>query len=379
LNEKTFQKKTSVVIYIPEWDWIIGVSAYNEDFMQGLEEIRLNILIVCSIAIICGSIVAYLFIIKISKPILELEQISQKAASGNLEVDTKSIENASGEVGSLAKSIGLMIQKLKIKIEELNSFNTSLEKLNHELNFLDKQKDEFISLTAHELKTPLTSIKGFTQLLQDRSILLDFNMSNHYLDLINKNTDRLYNLVLDIVDSSRLSLGKLKLNIAEIDTKKMFTDIKENMTLSITSKGLTAEFFIEENIPNINADYERTMQILRNLLSNSTKFTEKGSISLKIFKEGDFVKFEIKDTGQGIPKENFKSIFSRFYQVDSSMTRKVGGSGLGLSICKGLVEGMNGKIGFDSELGKGSTFYFTIPIIKSQQNLQLEINSKDSK
>ena len=136
------------------------------------------------------------------------------------------------------------------------------------------------------------------------------------------------------------------------------------MSYAITNKGLITDFNIESKLPMIQADYERVMQVLRNLLSNSIKFTESGLISLNVCREGDFVKFIVKDTGQGIPKENYEYIFSRFYQVDSSATRKVGGSGLGLSICKGLVENMGGKIWFESELGKGSTFYFTIPIKK---------------
>jgi len=116
------------------------------------------------------------------------------------------------------------------------------------------------------------------------------------------------------------------------------------------------------------ADFERTMQVLHNLISNSVKFTAQGRISLHVSRYGHLVRFEVSDTGQGIPKENFNSLFSRFYQVDSSMTRKVGGSGLGLSICKGLVEEMGGKIGFNSELGKGSIFGFILPIANTNSS-----------
>ncbi|HYD02977.1 MAG TPA: HAMP domain-containing sensor histidine kinase [Alphaproteobacteria bacterium] len=296
----------------------------------------------------------------IVRPILDLKETASKIAKG--ELDQHLVAKSRDEIGDLVDTFNDMSIKLKESYISLQEKEKKLEVANKQLQDLDKQKDEFISLTAHELKTPLTSIRGFTQLLQDEAVLSDAEQRNHYIDLINRNTDRLYNLVLDVVDSSRLSLGKLKLNISNVDPAKLFTDIKENMSIVISSKQLTPEFSIEPNLPLIRCDYERTMQVLRNLISNSTKFTQIGSISLKIYRAGDFIRFEVKDTGQGIPKENFNGIFSKFYQVDSSLTRKVGGSGLGLSICKGLIENMGGQIGFDSEVGKGSTFYFTLPV-----------------
>jgi len=251
--------------------------------------------------------------------------------------------------------------ELVTRDKQLTEINTKIEEANIKLQALDKQKDEFISLAAHELKTPLTSIRGFAQVLLEKNELGDPE-NKHYLELINKNTDRLYTLVVDIVDSSRINLGKIIFNIEEIDPHKIFDDIKDDMSMTISKKGLTPEFTIEDGLPKINADFERTMQVLHNLMSNSIKFTEQGIISLNVKKDGEFVKFEVKDTGAGIPDENKASLFSRFYQVDSQLTRKVGGSGLGLSICKGLVEGMGGKIGFESTAGKGSTFHFTLPI-----------------
>jgi signal transduction histidine kinase len=197
--------------------------------------------------------------------------------------------------------------------------------------------------------------------LLEKDVLGD-SENKHYLEMISKNTDRLYALVTDIVDSSRINLGKLKFNIDVYDVYKIFNDVKEDMSLTISKKGFISEFVIEDRLPNIKADFERTMQVLHNLISNSIKFTIKGMISLHVVREGEFIKFIVKDTGQGIPDENKSVLFSRFYQVDSELTRKVGGSGLGLSICKGLVQGMGGKIGFESESGKGSTFYFTLPI-----------------
>ena len=256
-------------------------------------------------------------------------------------------------------------KKVEERTSEIKQKDKQLEEANKELKALDMKKDEFISVAAHELKTPLTSIRGFSQLMQNEKVMEDKEKRKHYLDLINKNTDRLYNLVLDVVDISRISIGKIAINLSEIDVQVLFNEIKENMELIIREKGVLPEFSIERDLPKIEADYARTLQILRNLIINAVNYTEKGGIiSVTIHRNADFVQFEVKDTGYGIPEENKKYIFSRFYQVDSSLTRKVGGSGLGLSICQGLVELMKGTIWFESEEGKGTTFYFTLPIKK---------------
>jgi PAS domain S-box-containing protein len=270
-----------------------------------------------------------------------------------------------------ARVIGYMfimkdMTQIKTLINDLHETNDQLVKSNEKLHELDKLKDMFISISAHELKTPLTSIKGFTQLLQDEHVMNDETLRNHYLNLISKNSEALYNLVLDIVDSSRLSLGKLSVNLEQVSVGEVFSEIKDDMEMIIRKNpDVQPVFVMEDNLPDICVDRNRLMQVLRNIIINSTHFTQKGEISLRIYKTGEAVQFEIKDTGSGIPPEAQKNIFSRFYQVNSEMQKKVQGSGLGLSISKGLIDLMGGKIWFESEVGKGTTFYFTIPISKS--------------
>lgn len=282
--------------------------------------------------------------------------ISFNEMAGNLKESRKKLEDYSRNLE----------KKVKDRTRELEVKDKKLLMQNDELKRLDKEKDEFISIAAHELKTPLTSIKGFAQLMQNDKVMGDKGKRKHYLELINQNTVRLYNLILDLVDSSRLSLGKLSLDISEVDVNKISNDIKENMSMVIKEKGITPAFSIGEGLPKVSADPERLMQVIRNLMVNAIHFTSKGgTISLSILKKGDFVQFDIKDNGEGIPKEKQNHIFSRFYQADSSLTRKVKGSGLGLSICQGLVQLMGGKIWFKSVEGKGTSFYFTLPIYKA--------------
>jgi signal transduction histidine kinase len=335
-------------------------------------------------------LLAYFLSGYISKPLANLSNLAKNISKdiSDIKMDDELLKRQD-EIGSLSISFNEMLKQLHKEIESQKSTNNSLKKseaqlrkgedeltlrdkqlteanetlkkVNAQLQALDSQKDEFISLAAHELKTPLTSIRGFAQILLEKNLWGDDD-NKHYVELINKNTDELYTLVTDIVDSSRLGLGKLALNIEDVDVYNIFNDIKESMTVIIREKNLTPKFSIDNNLPKIRADTARTMQVLRNLISNSAKFTLEGYISLRVHLDKGFVCFEVKDTGQGIPKENMNMLFSKFYQVDSSLTRKTGGSGLGLSICKGLVERMGGKIWFESESGKGSTFYFTLPV-----------------
>lgn len=273
--------------------------------------------------------------------------------------------NLDNIVKKRTKELSNKVDMIASKDIELLDMNDKLINANNRLKILDAKKDEFISLAAHELKTPLTSIHGFAQLLKDEKIKKDKKMVNHYIDLIINNTDTLYHFVLDLVDSSRISIGKLRLVLKEIKINDIYHEIRQNTELIIKDKGLKPIYDIEKNLPNILADYDRILQVLRNLITNSVNYTNKGSIKLKIFKKDkNFIQFEVIDTGQGIPKENQNLIFSRFYQVDSSMTRKIGGSGLGLSICKGIIKAHKGIIDFKSEKNKGTTFYFTVQIYK---------------
>jgi len=233
---------------------------------------------------------------------------------------------------------------------------------NIKLKALDKQKDEFISVAAHELKTPLTSIKSFAQIMMEDAILRNKKKSKGYLELINQNTDKLYNLVIDLVDSSRMRLGKLKLNIQTFNPTTVLKDIKVNMTPIFKKNSVKYIQKIEKGI-TVKADSQRLGQVLRNLLINTCKFAPNSTVTLVVVKKKRVAQFSVSDTGSGIPPDKHSKIFGRFYQADQTRTRKVQGSGLGLSICKGLVTGMDGKIWFESVEGKGTTFYFTLPLI----------------
>ncbi|HDH91550.1 MAG TPA: HAMP domain-containing histidine kinase [Candidatus Aenigmarchaeota archaeon] len=157
-------------------------------------------------------------------------------------------------------------------------------------------------------------------------------------------------------------MGTLSFFFSEVDLNKLLEEIRENMKERIKEKNL--KFFVEGigKLPKIFTDGERVKQVLINLIDNAIKYTPKGEIRVKAVKRNGFIRFEVKDTGIGIPKTFHEKIFTPFFQIDSPLTRKAKGSGLGLSICKIIVEKLGGKIWFKSEEGKGTTFYFTLPL-----------------
>jgi len=352
----------------------------------------------------CAAIVLSLY--SVSRSVTDLKNDVEKVGAGDL--GAKSKLKRADEIGSLASAFNKMIDDLKKtrdaltekttkeieartileqKVKELTDTKTAIinmmedtEELNkklrmtqktlkanvEELKFEEVKKNEFMSTAAHELKTPLTSIHGFSQLLQKSEIAKDDEKRGKYLGIIESETIRLSKLVNDVLDISRIDLNTIKLENEEIDIGKMTEEIKTEMDVQTAQKGLISEYIVEKNMPKLYSDRERVQQVLMNLINNSVKYTPKGKITVKVSKENDFVHFMVKDTGVGIAKENQSKIFSRFYQVDSSYTRSGGGVGLGLSLCKELINLMGGKIWFVSEYGKGSEFHFTLPIGSSK-------------
>ena len=242
--------------------------------------------------------------------------------------------------------------------KELYATREQLQEKVEKMEIMDKKKDELLSITAHELKTPITSIKGFTDLLKNDKIMNDEKKRKKYFDIIIDETTRIANLVSDILDLSRLDLGTFKFEYEQTNVKEVIEELRKMTEVMIRQKGLNIKYSVED--VDMVTDASRLVQVLANLVNNAIKYTEQGSITVEAFKEGEFVHFRVKDTGKGIAKKDLPNVFDRFYQADSSYTRKVGGTGLGLSISKGIVEHLGGEIWVHSKFGKGTVFEFTV-------------------
>ncbi|MEM5794202.1 MAG: ATP-binding protein [Candidatus Aenigmatarchaeota archaeon] len=302
---------------------------------------------------------------EMSKKLLEFKrkiESHQKELEKTVRERTKELNEKVKELTETKIALMNMMEDLNETNKKLLEAQKKLKKSYMELKKLDVEKDRFISIAAHELKTPMTAISGFAQLLKDEEIIKDKEKRLRYLKIIEDEIKRLSALITDVLDLSRIDLGTIKVFVEEVNINEILNDVKNEMIELAKEKSLYLNVEVEKGISNVLTDREKLKRILLNLVSNSIKYTEKGGITIKAEKEGDEIKFSVSDTGIGIPKEHFNKIFTRFFQVSSPYTRKAKGSGLGLSICKELVELLGGRIWFDSEVGKGTTFYFTLPL-----------------
>jgi len=230
----------------------------------------------------------------------------------------------------------------------------------------DRLKSAFLANMSHEVRTPLNSIIGFSELLVDP--YFENEQKDEFIQLIISNGNSLLAIISDIMDISKLESGEITIRKSQINARKFMSDVKEQFAIQTNDKKLEFKIIYPENTDEIVviADTERLRQIFNNLMSNAIKFTMLGSIEIGYQPKDTMVEFFVRDTGIGIPKEYHNTIFERFRQVEAGNSRKYGGNGLGLAILKNLVELMGGKIWLESESGKGSAFYFTLPIYKSE-------------
>jgi len=232
--------------------------------------------------------------------------------------------------------------------------NKALEKIQE----VDKLKSEMINTVSHELRTPLASILGFAELMLKKPP--GEEKGKKYLATIHKEAERLSDLINDFLDLQRIENGRFEFNKTPVDLGKL---IKDSIELYRSNKH---NFILEldQELPVVNTDPDRVAQVLRNILSNAVKYSpEGGDIIVKaIQRSNDEVQVSVTDNGLGIPEEAQKNLFQPFFRVDNSDRRQIGGTGLGLAICKEIINVLGGNIWFNSVHGKGSTFYFTLPI-----------------
>jgi signal transduction histidine kinase len=224
----------------------------------------------------------------------------------------------------------------------------------------DRLKSSFLANMSHEIRTPLNAIVGFSSLVTEPDIAED---DKHlFMEQISSNSDYLLSLIEDIIDVSKIESNQLTLKIQDFDVVPHIRQVVQTFQLSMPqNKNVVVAANLDMSSLIIKIDPIRFEQILRNLLSNAVKFTEKGLIELSCKKDKDFYIFSVKDNGIGIPIEHQKIIFDRFMKIENNKQHLYRGTGIGLFLSRQLVEMFGGKIWVESEVGKGSTFYFTIP------------------
>jgi signal transduction histidine kinase len=245
------------------------------------------------------------------------------------------------------------ITDLAGKIEELSALNARLQAM-------ERTRSEFLTMVSHDLHTPLTAIKGAMEVLLHEGVGME--LSRELLGIAQKNTDRLFRMVSDILDLARIEAGRFEIRREPFDVVLGARAAMDRLVRLAQDRGITLSLQAADGLPLVSADSARMDQVFTNLLANSLKFTAHGGqVTVIVHERLNDILTQIRDSGMGIPSEHLDRIFERFYRVPLPPGERVEGSGLGLSICKAIVEEHGGQIWVESVVGAGSTFSFTVP------------------
>ena len=309
-------------------------------------------------------------ILALLNPLKSLIEVSDRVRLGFYS-ERASVETRD-EIGELSRSFNSMINSIEKDIFRKEKDRQELASLKEEADGANQAKSAFLANMSHELRTPMNAIIGYSEILMEDAV---DNSHNEYIgDLkkINSAGKHLLALINDILDISKIEAGKMELDIQDLNLEKLFQEVSDTSETLIKKNNNTCTIEKLDGNPAIVGDSVKIKQILFNLVSNAAKFTENGKIFIG-YKENEksknFIDLYVRDTGIGIDKEKVDKVFEEFGQEDSSTTRKYGGTGLGLSLCKKFSELMGGSIKLESEKGVGSTFTVTIPkiVVKGEQ------------
>ncbi|MCU0436649.1 MAG: ATP-binding protein [Raineya sp.] len=306
---------------------------------------------------------------KVKNLLADFEKEQNIASQSNQENNAKLVKYAerilASTIGSTSARIlvASVVQEDEISKEELLQMlreSQELKKLNFELKKTDKQKNEFIGTVTHELRTPITSIRSFSEILYDNPDL-DENQRQQFLQTVINETQRMERLINQVLDLEKFDSGKQVLNLEKIDIQTVIKEAIEIYQTVIQEKNLHLDIHITQQNIFILADKDRILQIILNFLSNAVKFSKK-NIIIDSRIEQDNVKVVVADDGKGVPEELKDAIFEKFFQAENQTIKKPKGSGLGLAICKKIIQYHKGQIGVETSNGL-TRFYFTLPII----------------
>ena len=338
------------------------LSEGSEIFYDQLTLLQSVAILIIALIAIDAAIIGLAVSRSISKPIIALHKATQEIEKGNFDVRTDISTNDEIEQLSYA----------------FNKTTMALSQMDEERQQIDKAKSEFLSITSHELRTPITPMKAQLQMLDNGYFGKLTDKQQESVEIILRNAERLDKIIEDFLEVSRIEAARLNFSFRK-------TDLKETINETI---GFLEGFAKEKNIklvtdindlPIIKVDPDRVSQVLRNLTHNAIKFSKNNSkIEVNAVAKNDHILFSVKDYGVGMTSEDQLRVFEPFYQIEGHLDREHGGTGLGLAICRGIVESQKGKIWVESTVDKGSTFYFTVPLkpVEEMEPIKVLFSSK---
>jgi len=292
-----------------------------------------------------------------------IEEIREAFAAVTDESAIEELEQQNRDLVSVLAELEEKREELERLNRQLGEKNDALEEANAKLHELAEMKEEFLALTTHDLRSPLTVISGVISFFSSGRLGELTPEQQNMVGMMERNTQSLIELVNDLLESAKLNSGAIKLDLVPVEVGPVLDEIRESMHAIADEKGITLEHASAAGLPRINADRQKLRRALVNLVSNALKFTGRGgSVRVAATSEGALVRFSVTDTGVGISPEELPRLFDKYEQGRSRATRSEKGTGLGLYITRQLVELHGGEIHAESQLGTGSTFSFTIPV-----------------
>lgn len=321
--------------------------------------------------------------LRVTNEELETQSVTLKDSQAELESQQEELRVINEELEENTEILEIQKKELENKNNELNNSQKELEKKAKDLVLSNKYKSEFLANMSHELRTPLNSIMILSELLSEKNTNLT-KKQREFAKTINTSGSDLLKLINDILDLSKVEAGKMGINISKMNIKDFKSEILGMYEQIAIKKNLQFSINISEGLPkNIMTDEVKVKQIIKNLISNAFKFTEKGSVELNIREYDNEIKFEINDTGIGILEDKIKTIFDAFQQEDGTISREFGGTGLGLSISMEYTKLLDGTLKVESTKGLGSKFILALPMTydtfhfeKEQTNIVKKVSDK---
>jgi signal transduction histidine kinase/CheY-like chemotaxis protein len=332
-----------------------------------------NYLVVSAILIILTGIAALFLATRLTRSLRALTMAAEDIGAGHLDAPIEI--KGKDEIARLASSFQAMAEQIKEsfatleqkvadRTRDLTLKSEELARVNEDLIRLSKMKSDFLAKMSHELRTPLNSIIGFSDLVLSGSFGQITDKQRDALGRVVRNAKNLLQLINDILDLSKIEADRLTLKLGPVNLKVLVDSAIGNLEFKAVEKKISLKAEVDPAIPTLTSDEVRLLQILNNLLSNAVKFTHEGGVTLTAkLVEKDRVTISVRDTGIGMDAKDLASLFTEFYQADTSRTRKYEGTGLGLAITKRLVEAMGGTISVESRVGEGSTFSVVLPVV----------------